>query len=155
MTDIVDSATRSRMMSGIRSKNTKPELLIRKRLHAMGFRYRIHDSKVFGKPDIVLSRYKAVILINGCFWHGHNCPLFKLPATQPEFWKEKISRNRERDAVVRKELDSQGWRQLTVWECAFRGKGKIGFDESMQRIRNWIISDAPAAEVTGDLSGSN
>ena len=94
MPDIVDSATRSRMMAGIRSTNTRPELAIRKALHAAGFRYRLHPRDVPGKPDMAFARYRAAVFVNGCFWHGHDCPLFRLPDTRREFWSAKIERNR-------------------------------------------------------------
>ena len=97
MVDVVDTATRSRMMAGIRGTNTKPELLLRKGLHAQGFRFRLHSTGLPGKPDIVLPRHHAVVFAHGCFWHGHNCHLFKWPSTRPEFWQAKIERNREVD----------------------------------------------------------
>ena len=109
------------MMAGIRGRNTRPELVIRKALHARGFRYRLHVAGLPGKPDIVLPRFRAVIFVHGCFWHGHDCPLFRLPATRSEFWEAKISRNRERDREVLGALKTTGWRCLTVWECAIRG----------------------------------
>jgi DNA mismatch endonuclease (patch repair protein) len=93
MTDIVDSKTRSRMMSGIKGKNTKPEILIRSLLHRNGFRFRIHEKNLPGKPDIVLKRYQAVIFVHGCFWHRHLCHLFKWPKTRPDFWRDKINKN--------------------------------------------------------------
>ena len=152
MPDIVDTATRSRMMSGIRATNTKPELQIRKALHALGFRYRLHDRSVPGKPDLVLPRFRAAIFINGCFWHGHDCPLFRLPGTRQEFWKAKIVRNMERDRQVRERLDEAGWRHLTVWECAIRGPERLGLDETVSRIAGWL----PRVDVsTGELCGSN
>lgn len=104
------------MMSGIRGKNTKIEVLVRKGLFARGFRYRINDKKLPGKPDIVLSKYKAVIFTHGCFWHGHDCHLFKWPSTRPEWWRSKIDGNRERDNQVRRLLEEAGWRQCHVWE---------------------------------------
>lgn len=98
MVDIVDVSTRSRMMAGIKNRNTKPEILIRKLLYKKGYRFRLHVKDLPGKPDIVLPKYKAVIFVNGCFWHGHkNCSLFKLPATRTEFWQEKITRNQAND----------------------------------------------------------
>lgn len=98
MVDIVDVSTRSRMMAGIKNRNTKPEILIRKLLHKKGFRFRLHVKDLPGKPDIVLPKYKALIFVNGCFWHGHiNCHLFKLPATRTEFWQAKITRNQAND----------------------------------------------------------
>lgn len=89
MTDVVDKATRSRMMAGIKGKDTKPEMLIRSELHRRGFRFRKNVKDLPGKPDIVLPKYRAVIMVNGCFWHGHGCRLFKWPSTRPEFWREK------------------------------------------------------------------
>jgi len=121
MTDIVDSATRSRMMSGIRGRNTKPEILIRSQLHRQGFRFRLHLRDLPGKPDIVLPRYNAVIFVHGCFWHGHDCPLFKLPKTREEFWRNKIERNQANDQKAKESLLAKGWRVGVVWECALRG----------------------------------
>lgn len=136
------------MMSGIRSTNTKPELQIRRALHALGFRYRLHARNVLGKPDLVLPRYRAAIFINGCFWHGHDCPLFRIPGTRQEFWKAKISRTVERDAEVRDQLIEQGWRHLIVWECALRGRNRLGLTETVTRIANWLQgADGNAAEI--------
>ena len=148
MTDIVDIGTRSRMMSGIRSRNTKPEILIRKLLHAQGFRFRLHVRDLPGKPDIVLPRYRAVIFVHGCFWHGHDCPLFKWPSTRPEFWQEKIQRNRANDIRSQQLLLNDGWRVGTVWECAIRGSGKkvetVAFNLSA-----WLRSDSLLIEERG------
>src|SRR5690606_23016710 len=150
MPDIVDAATRSRMMAGIRGKNTKPEIAIRKALHARGFRFRIHPEKVPGRPDLVLARYRAAIFVHGCFWHGHDCELFKIPGTRREFWREKIEANRQRDTRVAKLLDLAGWRALIIWECAFRGSGKIGFEETIDRTAEWIRSGSEKAEIRGN-----
>ena len=117
MVDVVDSATRSRMMSGIRGRNTKPEILIRSLLHRQGFRFRLHVRDMPGKPDIVLPRYRAVVFVHGCFWHGHNCPLFKLPGTRPDFWSEKIERNQNNDNRAKAALLADGWRVGVIWEC--------------------------------------
>ena len=100
LTDIVDEQTRSRMMAGIRSRNTRPELIVRKGLHARGFRYRLHARGLVGRPDMVFRKYGAVIFVHGCFWHGHDCSLFRLPGTRSDFWQKKIGRNRERDSEV-------------------------------------------------------
>lgn len=137
------------MMSGIRGSNTKPELAIRKSLHARGFRYRLHARDVPGKPDLVLPRYHAAIFINGCFWHGHDCPLFRLPGTRREFWEAKIVRNVARDRIVRGQLNESGWRHLTVWECAIRGRQKIGMDQTSERIARWLKTSETSAEVRG------
>jgi DNA mismatch endonuclease (patch repair protein) len=147
--DIVDKTTRSRMMSGIRGKNTKPELLIRQGLFARGFRYRLHSSAVRGKPDIVLRKYCAVIFVHGCFWHGHHCHLFKLPSSRTPFWLEKISRNRARDQMVRGQLRASGWRQLVIWECALRGKTRLDLDVAMARVEAWLRGDVPESEIAG------
>ena len=109
MADIVDAKTRSRMMSGIRSRNTKPEMLVRRLLHHQGFRFRIHVRDLPGRPDIVLSKYHAVIFIHGCFWHGHGCPLFKVPGTRTDFWLEKIDRNRANDAKASAAMNASTW----------------------------------------------
>ena len=125
MVDIVDSITRSRMMAGIKSRNTKPELLIRSLLHNRGFRFRLHVKDLPGKPDIVLPKYHSVIFINGCFWHGHQeCHLFRLPATRTEFWQEKIYRNQTNDSRAIDLLLANNWRVCIVWECSIRGAKK-------------------------------
>jgi DNA mismatch endonuclease (patch repair protein) len=136
--DVVDSATRSRMMSGIRSKNTDPEMQMRKALHRAGFRYRLHAKDVPGKPDMMFPKYRAAVFINGCFWHGHDCSLFKMPGTRQEFWAAKIGRNRQRDVDVRAMLDERGWRYATVWECATRGPGRLGLEETVRRLIAWL-----------------
>ena len=138
MVDIVDKQTRSRMMAGIRSKDTKPEMIIRKALFARGFRYRLHDKRLSGKPDLVFPKYHAVIFINGCFWHRHNCHLFKWPSTRPDFWKNKINRNVEVDKKNYQKLKQDGWYILTVWECAVKGRGKLSFDKMIEQIATWL-----------------
>ncbi len=120
MTDIVDRATRSRMMSGIRGKNTRPEILVRKALHAQGFRFRLHDKTLPGKPDIVLKKHKTVVFVHGCFWHGHDCKHFKWPKTRPDFWKGKIEGNKERDQKHQRQLEEMGWVVKVVWECELK-----------------------------------
>lgn len=149
MPDIVDAQTRSRMMAGIRAGNTKPELLIRKALHGLGYRYRLHAAGVPGRPDIVLSRRRAAIFVHGCFWHGHDCALFRMPGTRREFWETKIERNRARDAEVRDLLYRADWRQATVWECAFRGPSQIGLKETITRLASWIDGEDAALDIRG------
>ncbi|MDC4713936.1 DNA mismatch endonuclease Vsr, partial [Acinetobacter baumannii] len=119
MIDIVDTSTRSRIMASIKGRDTKPEILIRKLLHKRGFRFRLHVKELPGKPDVVLKKYKAVIFINGCFWHGHkDCHLFKLPATRTDFWEEKINKNQLNDTKTIKLLLDNDWRVCVVWECS-------------------------------------
>lgn len=129
------------MMSGIRGKDTRPELLVRKALHARGFRYRLHKTGLPGRPDIVLPRFRAVALIHGCFWHGHDCPLFRLPGTRTDFWRGKITRNQERDSQVAVALRVAGWRRATIWECALRGRHRLDFDVLIETLCNWLRED--------------
>jgi len=138
MADVVDKATRSRMMAGIKGKDTKPEILIRSELHRRGFRFRKNVKDLPGKPDIVLPKYKSVIMINGCFWHGHECHLFKWPATRPDFWREKINSNKARDSKSIKSLECLGWRVRVVWECEIKGKGNEDVDLLLKSIGEWI-----------------
>lgn len=149
MVDIVTAEVRSRMMSGIRGSNTKPEILLRKGLHALGFRFRLHDRSLPGKPDIVLPRYKAVIFAHGCFWHGHDCHLFKWPSTRPEFWQAKIARNRAVDERTEAALSEAGWRQAIVWECALKGKTRLPLEEVLLACAEWLKSDRPRLEIRG------
>lgn len=122
MTDVHTPAQRKLNMSRIRSQDTKPEMLIRKGLHARGMRYRLHDRKLPGRPDLVFLKYKTAIFVNGCFWHFHGCGLSKLPATRPDFWKNKLESNVARDQKAIAALYSAGWRVVIVWECAIRQK---------------------------------
>lgn len=147
MTDVVDIATRSRMMSGIKSKNTKPEILIRKGLHARGVRYRLHVGGLPGKPDLVLAKYKAVIFVHGCFWHGHDCRFFKVPLTRPDFWLEKIGKNKFRDQTQISRLVECGWRVLVVWECATRTANKGSTSALIDLIENWLRSGPDSASL--------
>ncbi|MBS8275695.1 DNA mismatch endonuclease Vsr [Thalassospira tepidiphila] len=149
MTDVVSQAKRSEMMSGIRATDTKPEMMLRKALHARGFRYRLYDKRLPGKPDIVLPKYNAVIFVHGCFWHGHDCHLFKMPQTRTEFWREKIEGNRTRDARNRKLLLDAGWRVADVWECAVKGKLRLVNSEVLVRLVSWINGENPEMEVRG------
>lgn len=123
MPDVHDKVTRSYNMSRIRSTNTKPEMLVRRFLHANGFRYKIHDNKLPGKPDIVLPKYKTVILIHGCFWHGHaNCKFAKFPKTNSSYWTPKIINNIAKDKKHIKSLKQDGWRIIVLWTCKLKSK---------------------------------
>ena len=149
MTDIVESAVRSRMMAGIRGTNTRPEVAVRHGLHRRGFRYRLHASSLPGKPDIVLTRHHAVVLVHGCFWHWHDCHLFHWPGSRKRFWREKITRNRVRDAEVRDALAAAGWRVLVIWECALKGKEKRPLDDVFQEAADWIRKGGQWHEIKG------
>jgi DNA mismatch endonuclease (patch repair protein) len=153
--DVVDAPTRSRMMSGIRGKNTKPELLIRRALHRLGLRYRLHDKGLPGCPDLVFPKRRAVIFVHGCFWHGHDCHLFKWPGSRQEFWREKIEGNRKRDVAVVEKLRNQSWRVLSIWECALRGES-AAFQESVaQRAAEWVRSENPLHTIRGNDRASH
>ena len=135
-------------MSRIGSKNTQPELLIRKALFAQGFRYRLHPKNLPGKPDLVFRKYKAVIFINGCFWHYHKCHLSKLPATRTGWWKRKLEGNRARDQMTCRKLKATGWRVLIVWECAFRGRKKE-IPSVVREISRWLQSEDAFKQIKG------
>lgn len=147
MTDVHTKEQRSRNMSAVRGKNTTPELHVRRSLHAAGYRFRLHDKQLPGRPDLTLPKYRTAIFVDGCFWHGHDCPLFKVPSTRTEFWLAKIGQNRARDAINEQSLISAGWRVLRVWECALRGKGKIGPDTLVAKFEEWLASEEESGEI--------
>jgi len=155
MTDIVEAAVRSRMMAGIRGINTRPEVLVRHGLHRYGFRYRLHSSILPGKPDIVLPRHHAVVLVNGCFWHGHDCHLFRWPSSRKNFWKTKITRNRCRDEEVKRELATAGWRVLVIWECALKGRERRALEVVLKEAAKWIRKGGLWHEIRGIAHASN
>jgi len=139
MADIVNTSTRSRIMSSIRSADTQPEMALRRLLHAAGLRYGLHRKNLPGKPDIVLTRWKAVVLVHGCFWHRHSgCHWCTTPATNSEFWNAKFAKNVQRDQQCVHELLGLGWRVATVWECALRGEDA---PRSADLIQDWLRSD--------------
>ena len=124
---------RRRNMQAIRSKDTKPEMTVRKFLHAAGFRYRLHDKRLPGHPDIVLPKYRCVIFVHGCFWHGHDCESFHWPQRNQEYGREKIEGNMTRDQRQRRELELAGWRVLTVWECDLKAAKREQTLETLRR----------------------
>ena len=146
MADIVNSQTRSRMMAGIRGKDTKPELALRRALHALGFRYRLHVKGVPGKPDIVMPKHNAVIFVHGCFWHRHRgCRYTTTPSSRRDFWTAKFDANVARDIVVRSALSQAGWRVATVWECALRTEA--GVTAARDIMAAWLLDGDPEIEV--------
>lgn len=151
MPDVVDRQTRSRMMAGIRGKNTRPELWLRQSLHRLGFRYRLHVVGLPGKPDIVFPRKRAVIQVHGCFWHRHDCHLFKWPSSRPEFWRSKITRNSEKDVETLDALVKDGWRVLTIWECALKGRARLDADEIIDDVKEWLLRGKANKTVQGGI----
>lgn len=148
MVDIVDNATRSRMMSGIKGANTKPERVLRAALHARGFRYRLHAKNIVGRPDLVFPKYHAVIFVHGCFWHHHGgCRYATMPATRPEYWKEKFEANIARDERVKAELLELGWRVGTVWECSLMGRSRS--EAIADEIATWLDSPDAVFQASG------
>lgn len=135
MSDIFSQTKRSDIMSKISSKDTKPEILVRKFLFSKGFRYRINVKTLLGKPDIVLPKYKTIIFVNGCFWHGHNCKKGKLPSSNTDFWKEKISNNKSRDAKNSDLLVKLGWKVIIIWQC------EISKIDNRTKILNKLLED--------------
>lgn len=138
MTDVHSKETRSYNMSKIRSKDTKPEMIVRKFLHSQGFRYRLHVKDLPGKPDIVLPKYKTVIFVHGCFWHGHEgCKYFVIPKTRTDWWSEKIFRNKHKDALSSQILINNGWNVVEVWECELKKNIRLS---RLDRLMKTIIT---------------
>ena len=145
--DVLTPEQRQRCMARIKGRNTKPEVVLRKALFSLGFRYRLHDKRLPGTPDLVFPKYHAVVFVHGCFWHGHECALFVVPATNTAFWMQKIAGNRSRDAKALHELRALGWRVLTAWECALRGRGRLPLDELARSIARWLRSKRHSSEI--------
>ena len=135
------------MMAGIRGKDTQPELAIRSGLHRMGFRFRTHRKDLPGKPDLVFPKYRAVIFVQGCFWHGHDCHMFKWPKTREDFWRQKIGENRQRDQLSVAKLLEGRWRVGQVWECALKGRAKLDRVDVLQSCAAWLTSSADRLEI--------
>jgi DNA mismatch endonuclease (patch repair protein) len=129
---------RSRNMAAIKSKNTKPEVAVRSGLHAMGYRYYLHRRSLPGSPDLVFPRRRAVIFVNGCFWHRHNCHLFRWPKTRKKFWFEKIEGNACNDKRNFASLRKDGWRILVIWECALKGKTRFPEEQVILKAADWL-----------------
>lgn len=137
-------------MAKIRSRDTTPELQIRRLLHAAGLRFRLHRRDLPGTPDIVLPKYKAVVDVRGCYWHAHDCHLFRQPAQNAEFWKRKLTDNLERDLRNDDALAGLGWRQLIVWECALKGRSRLEPQQLRSDVLNWLNIGSARAEIRGD-----
>ncbi len=151
MADVMTPEQRSRCMAAIKGKDTKPELIVRKYLFSRGLRFRVQVRKLPGTPDIVLSKYRTVILINGCFWHGHeSCRYFRLPKSNVEFWRNKIQRNIARDARNESELKALGWRVIRIWECDIRTIS--GRTEYLKKLYETIVSPLTSYEDNADIA---
>ena len=133
-------------MAAIRSKNTSPELIVRKALHGVGFRYRLHARALPGSPDLVLSKHHAVVFVHGCFWHMHECSVFRWPKTRPEFWRQKLELNRARDEQAINLLRASHWRVAVVWECALRRSDRRA--GSLLILEAWLQGAAPSLELS-------
>lgn len=152
MADVVTPDIRSRMMSGIRGADTKPELIVRRGLHARGFRFRLHDRALPGRPDLVLRKHRATIFVHGCFWHGHSCRLFKWPGSRQDFWRNKIASNVARDEMVERRLIDAGWRVMNVWECATKGPERRPIEEVLDEIVVWLKDGAERGDIRGSVA---
>lgn len=141
MGDCVTRKMRSEMMRAIRGKDTRPELIVRSGLHRRGFRFRLHDPTLPGKPDMKLPKFNAVIEVRGCFWHLHECRFFKWPSTRPGFWRKKLEANRGRDQRTMNLLKSEGFRVLEIWECALREKSDAEINRLLDLTAEWLCSD--------------
>ena len=138
ITDVLTLEQRRLVMSRIRGKDTKPEMILRRGLHGRGLRYRLHGSGIPGKPDMVFPRYRAVVFVHGCFWHGHGCSLFRWPKTRAAFWRTKINGNMERDRSALNALNADKWRALVVWECSLRGRHKRTLQDVLSRTEAFV-----------------
>jgi DNA mismatch endonuclease (patch repair protein) len=150
MVDVLTKNQRRLNMSRIRNKDTAPELWLRSGLHRRGFRFRLHRKDLPGRPDLTLSKYKSAIFVNGCFWHGHGCPMFKIPATRQEFWTAKIKTNRDRDASAISTLAAMGWRTFVLWECALKGPRRKPEEAILEEISLWLNGNNAQGTLQGD-----
>ena len=151
--DVFTKKKRSEVMSQIRHKDTKPEFFVRSALHRLGYRFRLHARKLPGKPDLVFPKYKALIFVHGCFWHGHECHLFKWPKSRKKFWRTKILKNRENDKRAYNALEKSDWRIAIIWECAIKGKNKLTPESLINDVSSWLKSDRRSREIKGKTDG--
>jgi DNA mismatch endonuclease, patch repair protein len=142
--DTVDQKTRSRMMARIKSKDTAPEMIVRKGLFARGLRYRLHDNRLPGRPDLIFPKYRAIIQVHGCFWHGHeSCNLFKPPSSNESYWTPKIARNRANDERALTQLRELGWRVRVVWECQLKRQSEAAREALLDELAQWVCQFDP------------
>lgn len=149
MTDTLTGEQRSQRMAAVRQRDTKPEQEVRSLLHRAGFRFRLTDRRLPGSPDIVLRRWRVAVFVNGCFWHGHDCHLYRLPATRTEFWRAKTVANVKRDERVVSELRAAGWRIITVWQCALKGRTRLTPAELSAALVAAVNCNTPQVDLRG------
>lgn len=151
MADVLTPAQRQLNMSRIKGKDTKPEMLIRRGLHARGLRYRLHDRSLPGRPDLVFPKYHTAVFVHGCFWHAHGCALSKLPSTRQDFWQQKLEGNAARDQEAIATLQADGWRVLVIWECALRGPQRLPEGATLDRANHFVRYGGPGLK---DIAGT-
>ena len=149
----VNTKTRSRLMSGVRQKNTRPEMLLRSALHRAGLRYRLHAKGLPGTPDLVFPRFGAVVFVHGCYWHSHGCYKSTVPKSNRDFWEKKFRANRARDERKCNELLEHGWRVLVVWECSLLGKHALRLDDLVGEVNSWLKGTSEEHEISGRQKG--
>ncbi len=155
MADVLTPAQRQLNMQRIKARNTQPEVRVRRLLHRHGLRFRLHRPDLPGSPDIVLPRHRLALFVHGCFWHGHACPLFKVPATRAEFWLTKIEANKTRDQRAVEALSALGWRCGCVWECAMKGPSRLSDDVLGDRLAQLVKSEEQIFNVQGETGISS
>ena len=155
LNDVHDPLTRRKNMRAIKSRDTKPEIKLRSLLHRAGYRFRLNQKVGPAKPDLVFAKFSAAFFVNGCFWHGHDCPKFRLPVVRGVFWRDKILANQQRDIAQISALIAGGWNTGVVWECALSGKNKVPGDELVSTISGWFMGDHRWLDVSAFRSTSS
>ena len=149
--DTVNKTTRSRMMAAIRSKDTRPEVVLRRSLFQLGYRYRLHYRGLPGKPDLVFPKYRTAVFVNGCFWHHHECKDVKMPSTRRAWWRKKLEGNHKRDMAALRSLHEKGWRTLMVWECSMRRQPNP--DAAIRKVVSQVSRFLRSKQNSGVISG--
>jgi DNA mismatch endonuclease, patch repair protein len=152
--DTVDSQTRSKIMASVGQKDTGAEILLRTALHRVGLRYRLHDRALPGSPDLVLPRFRAVVFVHGCYWHRHGCYRSTVPKSRREFWTDKFDANRLRDERSVNSLLEKGWRVLTVWECALKGKTALSAAIVAEAVKVWLETSSRTGDIAGSMAST-
>lgn len=155
MADVLTPEQRRLNMSRIGGRNTAPEMQVRRGLHALGFRYRLHDRRLPGRPDLVFPRHRTAVFVHGCFWHAHGCSMSKMPVTRQKFWQSKLAGNTARDRRAVAAILAGSWRVLVIWDCALRGRMRLGIPEVLKQAASFIRQAKPRSlEITGRIKSS-